>query len=313
MQAALQSYRDFLVYERRLAPLTVEAYLSDLGQLADFLKESYGLIAANAVRPSHLRAHLLSLASAGAGNASLARKLTSIRSFFAFAKLHLQAERDPAALLQTPKQARRLPPAVRVDPLVKLLKSEAFSEDFSGQRDLTVMLCLYGLGLRRSELLSLKLSDVCDSSASLGAQQFQILDRVRILGKRARTRILPVPASLRTQLAHYLQLRAERFDEDLPEALFVTDKGRPMYAKAVYNIVRSHLEAAPWSDGRSPHTMRHAFATHLMDGGADLRAVQELLGHSSLASTQVYLHASAQRLIKVYNEAHPKAGTELKS
>ncbi len=179
---------------------------------------------------------------------------------------------------------------------------------YSGQRDLTVVMTLYLLGLRRAELLAITLADLSPG-----------VDRLRITGKRGKTRVLPVPSVLRTQWDHYLHLRNARFGESphLPEqepalndpsaSAFLTDRGKPLYAKAVYNLVRKHLESAGWVEGRSPHLLRHAFASHLMDGGADLRSVQELMGHASLASTQVYLHASAKRLLEVYARAHPRA------
>lgn len=296
MERDLQVFEDYLRYERRLAKLTIEAYLSDLRQLAHILSTDNGLTAFDAVRPSHLRNFLVSLSTAGVGNASLSRKLTAIRSFFAFADQHLGFVSDPSLLLKSPKKAKRLPPAVAKAPLATHLQSEAFTDDFSGQRDLTILLMLYGLGLRRAELLSLQTTDVAAG-----------IDTLRVKGKRSKTRLIPILPPIRTQLDHYLWLREEGFGESSTMALFLTGKGQPFYAKAVYNLCRKHLESASWADGRSPHLLRHAFASHLMEGGADLRAVQELMGHDSLASTQVYLHASAARLIEVYRAAHPKA------
>lgn len=298
----VQAFRDYLHYERRLAPLTTQAYVADVQQALDSLSaELDGPIALDAIGPSALRGYLLERASQGVANVTLARKLTALRTFFAFAVEHLCLTADPTALLQAPKKPRRLPPAVDVDRLRNWLSSEAFAGDFPGQRDLTVVMTLYLLGLRRAELLGLTVGDV-----SGGAKE------VRVAGKRNKTRLIPVVPALRRQWDHYLALRASSFGESpLPDELFLTNKGRPLYPKAVYNIVREHLEPEGWVEGRSPHLLRHAFASHLMDGGADLRSVQELMGHSSLTSTQVYLHASAKRLIEVYKGAHPKArGTQ---
>ena len=307
MKLSLNAFTDFLTYERRLAALTVDAYTADIQQLHTYLSENFGLTALEAVRPNHLRAFLMVLATQGATNASLARKLTSIRGYFKFAHQHLNISTNPAALLKSPQIAKRLPPTVAKQGVLELLKSEEFSADFAGQRDLTVLMMLYALGLRRAELLSLKVSDVVNAHPSRSASN-NIKAELRVTGKRSRTRLLPMPVTLAEQLIHYLQLREETFKGSIEDSLFLTNSGKPFYDKAVYNLCRRHLESASWSDGRSPHTLRHAFATHLMDGGADLRAVQELLGHSSLASTQVYLNASAQRLIEVYKGAHPKAG-----
>lgn len=296
-------FRDFLHYERRLAPLTTRAYVADVRQFLDAVAATDGPVALAAIGPSHVRAYLAERSGAGAANVTLARKLTALRTFFGFAVEHLGSPTDPTALLQAPKKPHRLPPAVDGDRVVDWLQSSAFGPGFPGQRDLAIVMTLYLLGLRRAELLSLRVGDVADGQTE-----------VRITGKRSKTRLLPVVPALRRQWDHYLGLRAERFGDSppdgeaaVPEALFLTDRGRPMYPKAVYGLVRKHLEGADWVEGRSPHLLRHAFASHLMDGGADLRSVQELMGHASLSSTQVYLHASAKRLLEVYRGAHPKA------
>lgn len=307
MKLSLVAFRDFLSFERRLAILTVEAYTADVQQLSSYLHTQFGLTTPDVVRPNHLRSYLMHLATGGSTNASLARKLTSIRSFFRFAKQHLNLKTDPSALLKSPQIAKRLPPTVGQEGILGLLKSSDFSNDFPGQRDLTILMTLYSLGLRRAELLSLAIYDVVNTHPGKSAIS-TIRSEIRVTGKRSRTRVLPVPAPVAAQLNHYIELRSEKFKDTEEKSLFLTNNGKPLYDKAVYNLCRRHLESASWSDGRSPHTLRHAFATHLMDGGADLRAVQELLGHSSLASTQVYLNASAKRLIEVYKGAHPKAG-----
>ena len=314
MHTLLPLYRDHLRYGRGLSASTVEAYVSDCEQLLDFLREDYGLTALSAVGPSHLRAYLLARAAAGTSNSSLARKLTAVRSLFGFAVAHHGLATDPTALLRSPKQAARLPPATDADALAALFASDRFGAGFPGQRDLAVLMTLYALGLRRAELLSLRTGDVAAAGFAEAhpgdnpaASDNPVGDTLRVTGKRGKTRVLPLPDALRAQLAHYLALRGETFPDAATGALFLTDRGKPLYPKAVYNLCRRHLEPASWSDGRSPHALRHAFATHLMDRGADLRSVQELLGHESLASTQVYLHASPRRLIEVYKRAHPNA------
>ena len=347
MKEDLQVFADFLRYERRVAAPTTAAYLTDIQQFGSFCEHDYGLTELASVRPLHVRAHLSALSGAGLANVSLARKLTALKAFFGFCVEHLGLASDPTALVRSPKRPRRLPPAVQAEPLAELLRGDAFGADYEGQRDLTILMCLYCLGLRRAELLSLTVADVAEGR-----------DRLRVTGKRNKTRLLPLPPALRGQLDHYLALRASTFgpatgliegqansdDDDptaasraavstgfgesrtvqhgmtpvehtpsiepLPDALFLTVRGRALYAKAVYNLCRRYLGQAAWVDGASPHVLRHAFASHLMDGGADLRAVQELMGHASLASTQVYLHASAQRLIDVYRRAHPRAKGE---
>ena len=296
MRTILSTYTDFLRYERRLAPLSVAAYATDVSEWIAALAATDGLTSIDEVRPSHVRSYLAGLAEGGAAPATLSRKLTSLRGYFAFAVEHHGLASDPAALVNVPRSSRRLPPTVRAEPLAALLEGEDFGEDFPGQRDLSVLLTLYVLGLRRSELLALRTADLAGDPRHL-----------RIHGKRGKVRVVPLPDALLVQLRHYLSLRAAALPDDACEALFVTDRGTPLYDKAVYRTVKRYLGGAEFASGSSPHTLRHAFATHLMDGGADLRSVQQLLGHASLASTQVYLHASPKRLLEVYRNAHPKA------
>ena len=302
--AAVAAFRDYLTYERRAARQTVRAYATDLTDFAAFLESDYGLTAPRAVGPSHIRGYLLALSAGRAANATLARRLSAIRGLYGYLGARHGLEPDPTARVRSPKLPHRLPPAVDRAGLGALLRGDGFGEGFSDQRDLTVLMTLYGLGLRRAELLSLGVGDVVHArGADLAAKA-----EIRVTGKRSKTRLLPVPPPLGAQLLHYVELRGAAFDELETDALFLTDRGRPLYPKAVYALVRRRLERASWADGRSPHVLRHAFATHLMDAGADLRSVQELLGHASLASTQVYLHASPQRLLDVYRRAHPRAG-----
>lgn len=289
-----------------MARPTVEAYATDLTGMAAVLRDDYGLTAYDAVGPSHLRGYLVSLASAGVTNSTLARKLSAVRGYFRYLVKRHGLTPDPSAQLRSPKLPHRLPPAVEQRGLNELLRAGEFGDDFAGQRDLTVLMTLYGLGLRRAELLSLGVADVVTFGPGVGGAAVAKTE-IRVTGKRRKTRVLPMPPALAAQVAHYVELRGESFDEIDTDALFLTDRGRAMYPKAVYALVRRHLEQASWADGRSPHVLRHAFATHLMDAGADLRSVQELLGHASLASTQVYLHASPQRLLDVYRKAHPRA------
>ena len=300
MRQDLLVFVDFLVYERRLAAHSVTAYRTDLEQFIAFVESQYGLSSLEELRPLHLRSWLVEQSTLGLSNSSLSRKLSALRLFCQWAVEHMGLSQDPSALLRSPKLPRRLPPAVAKEPLLELFKDQRFADDYEGQRDLTMLMCLYGMGLRRSELLGLTVQDLAPG-----------IHQIRITGKRQRSRVIPITPVLRHQIDHYLELR-RTFLQDLgeeysSEALFLTLKGKPYYEKALYNLVSKFLKSASWADGHSPHLLRHAFASHLMEQGADLRAVQELMGHASLSSTQVYLHASAQRLLEVYRHAHPRA------
>lgn len=304
MQETLSVFKDFLIYERRLSPLSVRAYCSDASQLLEFLEKEHGLTGLKSVRPWHLRSFLSFQSQSGVNNATLARKLTSIKNYFGFANQHLNLGSDPSSRLRTPKVLRSLPVSTSAKELKGLLGSNQFKETFEDQRDLTVLICLYALGLRRAELVSLSVNDVFFNPAD---KHPSVVEEVRVVGKGNKMRLVPVLPIVSKQLLVYMDYRKMCFEDCVKQELILTNNGKPIYDKAIYNICKKHLSKVGWSSGKSPHALRHAFATHLMDGGADLRSVQELLGHSSLASTQVYLNASTKRLIEVYQKAHPKA------
>jgi integrase/recombinase XerC len=225
---------------------------------------------------------------------SIARKLTTIKTFYRFLLKEKVVESNPMAKVQAPKIQKRLPVFVEETPMHSLLDHTGFKEGFEGIRDKLVMNMLYSTGIRLSELINLKTSDTD-----------LYLRQIKVLGKRNKERIIPITQELADQVAAYLEARSA---ENLgAEYLLVTMKGEKLYPKLVYTIVKTNLSRVTSIEKRSPHVLRHTFATHLLNKGADLNAIKELLGHANLSATQVYTHNSIERLKDIYKNKHPRA------
>ncbi|WP_245915718.1 tyrosine-type recombinase/integrase [Mangrovibacterium marinum] len=204
-------------------------------------------------------------------------------------------EQTPMVSVVAPKIPKKLPVFVDEEALHRLLDNGYFRDDFEGVRDKLIVSLFYGTGIRLSELVGLKDSDI-----------FQHETLIRVLGKNKKERIVPYPKSLNNLIGDYLSMRKAEFG-DQAACLFVTAKGKPVYHKLVYRVVNNHLALVTPLEKKSPHTLRHSYATHLLNRGADLNAVKELLGHSNLAATQVYTHTSTDKLQSIYKQAHPRA------
>lgn len=290
------SFLEYLRFEKRFSPHTIEAYRCDLEQLSNFLKEMQ-IIEPQVISSGHLRSWMVHLLQGGCSARSVHRKISAVRSWFRFLLKRGVVKSNPAARLILPKPARRLPVMPEESALRHLFQSVVWGEDFEGVRDRMIMELLYQTGLRRSELIGLKMADIDLVRRSL-----------KVIGKGDKSRIIPFGEGLAAQLSAYLEKRRDAFREVMTEALLLGNHGRALTEKQVYLIVRRYLSLVTNQERRSPHVMRHAFATHLSNHGAELAAIKELLGHSSLAATQVYMHNSAERLRQVYQQAHPKAG-----
>jgi integrase/recombinase XerC len=201
---------------------------------------------------------------------------------------------NPAVQVSLPKIRKKLPSFVEEDQLHHLLDDGWFTEDFEGTRDKLIITLLYGTGIRLSELLKLKDRDF-DMKECL----------IKVLGKRQKERIIPYPRSINPLLLQYISIRNHEIGPS-PEALLTTDKGSPVYEKLVYRVVTEYMEKVTSLEKRSPHVLRHSYATHLLNRGADLNAVKELLGHSNLSATQIYTHTTFEKLHQIYKQAHPR-------
>lgn len=296
MKEKLKAFQQYLSLEKRYSKHTLLSYQTDLDQLCTFLQNQYELNSWEEVEPVFLRSWLAELVGDGLTEATIRRKISSVRSFFRFLERRYGYTTGHAKVLTLPKLPQRLPTVVREKELEFLFETVAFPDSYDGHRDRTILELFYTGGLRRAELIGITLDDL----------DFERMT-IRIKGKGNKVRMLPLTRYMRGFLEHYLQVRADHWQGVSERALFLTAKGKPLYPKAVYRIVNRYLSVVSNEKKRSPHVLRHSFATHLTDSGADINAVKELLGHSSLAATQIYTHNSIEKLKKSYLQAHPKA------
>lgn len=292
-----ENFIEYLRYEKRYAQNTLTAYQNDLEQFASFIA-GLGIENTLKVTPSVIRLWVVYLVESGSHPVTLRRKLSALNTYYRFAIKKGWCKVNPAKGITLPKVPARLPKFVDQNRLVGYLTNEqAFDHSFSGIRDKLIMELLYATGMRRNELLQLSWSDI-DLSAR----------HIRILGKGGKERIIPVSQSLLLLLEEYKRNAMATFNQDiLPSRIILTDQGKPAYPELIYRTVKKHLSLCSTQEKKSPHVLRHSFATHLSNNGAPLNDIKELLGHASLASTQVYTHNTIEQLKEVYKIAHPKA------
>ena len=290
----ISAFCAYLEIERGLSPHTLEAYRRDLEQLSAFVIHERGETATAAVVDHLLLRRYLARRSAHDRKSTVGRKLAAIRSFFRYLVRRGELARNPAELIATPKKENRLPFHLDIDQVTSLVEAPSGDVAYVA-RDRAVLELLYSSGLRVSELTGLDLGDV-DRAAGM----------VRVMGKGSKERIVPVGSRALDALRAYLAERGE------PAAgpLFLNTRGSRINRRSVARIVDLHVLRIAAFKRISPHVLRHTFATHMLEGGADLRAIQELLGHASLSTTQKYTHVGIDRLMEVYDKAHPKAKKE---
>ena len=295
----ISSFHNYLKHEKRYSNHTIKAYLADLGQLQEFLdtQDDEDLTLVN-VNHQILRHWVVSVMSSGSTARTVNRKISALRTYYNFLKKSGIIKVNPTNRLIGPKTSRRLPVYLKESEINDLFSNIEFSDDWIGQRDLLCLLLLYQCGLRRSELINIQVKDV-DLSKGL----------IKVLGKGAKERLIPISSRLVDQIKLYVDLReqSESLAVKGSSWLFVTDKGKKVYPKFIYNRVVYYLSQVSALEKLSPHILRHTFATHLTDHGAEIMAVKDLLGHASLAATQVYTHNSVEKLKKAYKNAHPRS------
>ncbi len=285
---------DYLRYEKRFSSHTVVAYKNDLDQFVQFCAVVVGEFDVKGVDSKLVRSWIVHLMEQELAPRSVNRKVSTVKSFFKFLMKEQIVEQNPAINLPLPKIRKKLPNFVEEHNLNHLLDDGFFSDDFTGVRDKLIINLLYGTGIRLSELLQLK-------DADINTNEYLI----KVLGKRQKERIIPYPKSINSLLELYKNLRSKKVEVNTPY-LLVTEKGEPVYEKLVYRVVKSNLSKVTSLEKKSPHVLRHTYATHLLNKGADLNAVKELLGHSNLAATQVYTHTTFEKLQSIYKQAHPR-------
>lgn len=292
----LSSFHQYLQYEKRYSKLTIAAYEHDLLQFSEFLKTTYDLENLLDSRHAFVRSWLVSLMEAGTGTRSINRKLSALKTFFRFNMKMGAISHNPMAKVIAPKIPGRLPVFINASQIEFLWRHFDFGEGFSGTRNRLIMELFYGTGMRRAELLQLT-----DKSVDFNRQT------IRVLGKGNKERIIPFNPHLQELIDAYITMRNNAFNKSDFQALIVTDKGETMNPRKVYAIVNSILRQVTTIEKKSPHVLRHTFATHLLNNGAEISAIKELLGHASLAATQVYTHNTIDKLKDIYRKAHPKA------
>jgi integrase/recombinase XerC len=292
----LQSFESYIKFERRYSKHTLTAYRKDIQQFFKFLEMAYGSINVNEIQSYHIRSWVVSMMREKLQAKTVNRKLSSIRTFFQFLRLRKRIVQNPAQHVIGPKVPKRLVQAIPDQELSRLFSSMSFGDDYIGARDYMILLTLYSTGMRRNELIELTLEDLDQRAHSL-----------KVKGKGGKERIIPIIGPTYEALIDYMDIRNKSFkDSELEKFLFLTAKGKKLYPKAVYNLVNKSLTKVTTSQKRSPHALRHSFATQLVEAGAELNAIKELLGHSSLQATQVYTHNSIEQLKKIYKKSHPR-------
>ena len=291
-----ESFLKYLQFEKRCSDNTVIAYRKDLDQFEDFLFKKVGDFNILDVDSKLVRSWIVFLMEKGDLPKTVARKVTALKSFYKFLMRQQLLDKTPMDTVVTPKVPKKLPFFVDEDSLNTLLDNGYFSNDFEGIRDKLIISLFYGTGVRLSELTNLKDQDI---------YQHEML--IRVLGKNKKERIVPYPRGINPLIDAYILARNDLFPER-ESTFFITSKGCHIYVKLVYRVVNKYLSFVTTLEKKSPHVLRHTFATHLLNRGADLNAVKELLGHSNLAATQIYTHTSTEKLQHIYKQAHPWGG-----
>ena len=292
----LREFLDYLKYQKRYSKHTLTSYETDLEAFFIFLQSTYGSVELNAIKPGYVRSWLAELKSLGNSAKTINRKISSLKSFFKYQLRLGGLEVSPMATVVSPKQSKRLPEFVDSRDTDTLFNHVEFSDDWAGYTDKLILRLLYATGMRQAELIGLKESQID-----------QARQCIKVLGKGSKERIIPVADDLMQEVAAYIQQKKSMIETPDRTVLLVRSNGLPLYPKYVYNAVKKYLSLVTTIHKKSPHILRHTFATHLTNNGADLNAVKELLGHSSLAATQVYTHNSIEKLKDIYKKAHPKA------
>lgn len=295
-QIHIQSFLDFLKFQKRYSRHTIISYENDLSGFFIFLQDTFNETGLNSITSSFVRTWLASLKEKGISSKTINRKISSLKSFF---KHHLKQsviKVSPMTAIISPKLGKRLPQFVDKKDIDTLFNYVEFPDTWNGQTDKIMLQLLYNTGIRQSELIGLQERHVDIRNSS-----------IKVFGKGSKERIIPVSNQLISMLQKYISEKKKNQMATGWDYLLVNDKGKKLYPKYVYNVSKKYLSLVTTIDKKSPHIFRHSFATHLTNNGADLNAVKELLGHSSLAATQVYTHNTIEKLKDIYKKAHPKA------
>ena len=283
-------FLNFIKTEKRLSSHTVKSYSSDLKQFSKYLSKECNINSdINQVTFQTIRSWIVFLLENNINPRSVNRKISVLKSYYKFLLQEGILSYNPMIKIISPKTSKRLPSFVDKDDIQNLLDKVKFENNYIGHRDRLIIEFFYVTGIRLSELINIKISDIDFNN-----------NYIKVLGKRNKERLIPLSNNMTNKLKNYVN------ENDISEYLF-NNKGKKMYSKLVYRLVKKHLNLVSSIDNKGPHVLRHTFATHMLNNGADINAIKELLGHSNLNATQVYTHNSIEKLKSVYNQAHPRA------
>jgi len=288
----VNKFLEYLEFEKRYSNHTIVSYRTDLLQFEAYSSVIFEVGLAE-VTHVIIRSWMVTMVEKGISSRTINRKKSTLQVFYKYLKAKVLIKESPMQKVVAPKVEKRLPHYVKKQDMESLFSQVEFTNDFSGSRDRLILELFYNTGMRLSELVELKEMSVLE-------------DSIKVLGKRNKERIIPVTEIMREKIIGYISLKRNEFPEST-QSLFVTDKGEKLYQKFVYRKVNHYLGLVTSQGKKSPHVLRHTFATHMLDNGAELNAIKEILGHASLSATQVYTHNSIEKLKNVYKQAHPRS------
>ena len=290
-----QAFIQYLQFQKRYSQNTILSYQTDLTDFFDYLVTQFSITNVAETKPTFIRSWLAQLKEKGIKSKSINRKISTLKSFFKYQLKQQTITVSPMATINTQKVSKRLPIFIEEKETNTLFNYVEFPTTWAGKTDMLILQLLYNTGMRRAELLELKERQIDKYNST-----------VKVLGKGNKERIIPVSKELMQTIEEYIAQK-QQLKEANTEVLLVNEKGKKLYAKYLYNTTKKYLGEVTTLSKKSPHVLRHTFATHLMNNGADLNAVKELLGHSSLAATQIYTHNTIEKLKDAHKKAHPKA------
>ena len=290
----ISNFCDYLQHQKRYSQHTLTAYKKDLTQFQNFLLSEYELENFQEVKPSFIRSWIVSLIEQEVTPRTINRKISSLKSFYRYLLKNKLTTTNPLLKVVAPKTSKRLPVFIKESEIENLFTNIAFKEGYEGKRDQLILELFYATGTRLSELIELKINSINLHNKT-----------IKVLGKRNKERIIPISNTIIELLEVYLKIREELNSKE--PYLFLTKIGKKLYPKLVYSIVNSYLSQVTTASKKSPHVLRHTFATHMLNNGADLNTIKELLGHANLSATQVYTHNTIDKLKNIHKQAHPKA------
>lgn len=293
----ISEFLHYIEFERRYSVHTLISYTKDLEQFSDFIQVNYEVEKANEIDFVYIRSWIATLMEEGKSPRTVNRKISTLKSYFRYLLKVGKINHNPVLKITGPKMRKKLPVFVEEKSMDLLAESFEPSKSFEDARDRLVVEMFYATGIRRAELIGLKSGDVNMESRL-----------IKVLGKRNKERLIPIHHGLFVLIDSYLSFKEKTISSQNQEAyFFLSAKGKKMYPKLVYRIVNNYLSRVSTQKKKSPHVLRHTFATHMLNHGADLNAVKELLGHANLAATQIYTHNTIEKLKNIYKLAHPKA------